>query len=75
MLLCFHSLKVFIILIHQSLRDSDNFWATNSYEGGGWKYTNNTAYGHVVTGYENTYHSYDVNLKIFHRRVFSGKGL
>ncbi|HQF57329.1 MAG TPA: hypothetical protein PK831_02375 [Candidatus Magasanikbacteria bacterium] len=52
---------------YQSLRDSLTiFGAQISYEGGGWKYTNNnTAYGHVVTGYENTYHSYDANLKYF----------
>lgn len=48
----------------ESLRTSLTILGSQiSYEGGGWKYVNGL--GHVVTGYENTYHSYDANLKYY----------
>lgn len=49
---------------HDSLRDSLSIFGSQiSYDGGGWKYVNGL--GHVVVGYENTYHSYDANLKYY----------
>ena len=47
-----------------NLRDSLSIFGSQiSYEGGGWKYVN--GWGHVIAGYENTYHSYDANLKYY----------
>jgi len=39
------------------------FGSQISYEGGGWKYVN--GYGHVISGFVNTIHSYDGNLKYY----------
>lgn len=39
------------------------FGSQISYEGGGWKYV--SGYGHVVSGFINTNHSYDGNLKYY----------
>lgn len=39
------------------------FGSLISYESGGWKYVN--GWGHVVSGYEQTSHSYDGNLKYY----------
>lgn len=39
------------------------FGSQISYAGGAWKYVN--GWGHVISGYENTVHSYDANLRYF----------
>ncbi|MFZ2189309.1 MAG: hypothetical protein WA057_03815 [Candidatus Magasanikiibacteriota bacterium] len=39
------------------------FGSQISYDGGGWKYVN--GYGHVISGFENTNHSYDGNLNYY----------
>jgi len=39
------------------------FGAQIAYEGGGWKYVN--GWGNVISGYINTLHSYDGNLKFY----------
>lgn len=39
------------------------FGSQISYDGGGWKYVN--GWGHVISGFVNTDHSYDANLKFY----------
>ncbi len=47
-----------------ALKDSLTFFGSLiSYEGGGWKYVN--GWGNVISGYENTNHTYDGNLKYY----------
>ncbi len=49
---------------YDSLKDTLNIVGSQiSYEGGGWKYVN--GYGNVTSGYVNTNHSYDGNLRYY----------
>ena len=46
------------------MKDALTFFGSQiSYEGGGWKWVN--GWGHVISGFEDTYHSYDANLKYY----------
>jgi hypothetical protein len=47
-----------------SLKNSLTIFGSQiSYTGGGWKYV--SGWGHVVSGFQNTYHTYDSNLRYY----------
>lgn len=55
---------IFRPFYYDNLKNSLSIFGSQiSYEGGAWKYVN--GWGNVISGYENTSHSYDGNLKYF----------
>lgn len=56
--------KIYRPFYDDNLKDTLTIFGSQiSYEGGGWKYNN--GWGNVISGYENTVHTYDGNLKYY----------
>lgn len=56
--------KLYRPFYDSSLKDTLTIFGSQiSYEGGGWKYVN--GWGHVISGFVNTNHSYDANLRYY----------